>query len=180
MQRAEIGHDATRHPFGLSRASLVTAAVVVLLGAKVILPFGGWETFYVPFAFATVLVVRSVPAAPGSLLRRQATRRALVTVLGVACLGLVLATPIGPAPTGVIPWLMLVVVLVNVALGQATRRIAAAPDDAVDEREEQVRNRVHRDAYWLFTTKASCLWQQERESASASIFTISTLRLKAH
>jgi hypothetical protein len=42
-----------------------------------------------------------------------------------------------------------VLVLLDVALGRATQRRATAPDHAVDEREEGVRNRAHRLAYLI-------------------------------
>ena len=59
------------------------------------------------------------------------------------------ATAWRPALTGA-PVLLLLLVLLDIALGRATQRLATAADRTVDERQEALRNRAHRLAYWTF------------------------------
>ena len=106
---------------------------------------GGWFVLgYLAFVVLTAWTLRSLREDAGAWLGRRAVRRGLVIALVAACAALV-ASWSGP-------FLLVVVVLVllNVALGWATLRIASAPDAAVDERQEALRNRAHRIAYWTF------------------------------
>ncbi len=119
-----------------------TVLVVVLLLSGLSVP---WLLVYLGFVLATILVVRSVPQEPGALLGRRLARRTMVMGIFAVCAALSLPT----SPTWVF-LLFVALVLLNVALGRATRHMAAAPEDQVDEREESLRNRAHRYAYWLF------------------------------
>jgi hypothetical protein len=137
-------------PFGLSLSALVALVMAVLLVVAITVPFGlGWEVFYLAFVGATALMVRKAPAAPGSLLRLRTPRRALVGLIALIAAVMTLATQSGPAPYAIIPGSLVALGLLDVALGRATRRVAAAADSAVDEREEQIRNRVHRESFWI-------------------------------
>ena len=49
-----------------------------------------WELLYVAFIAATIVVVRTIPRAPGGLLRRRAVRRVLVASIGSLCVALLL------------------------------------------------------------------------------------------
>ena len=79
-------------------------------------------------------------------------RRGVLVALGALCVAL-LAAP-GPAtsaeasgPLG----LFLLLIVLNIALGRATQRMATATDDIVDERQEQTSNRAHRIAYAILS-----------------------------
>jgi hypothetical protein len=135
----------------------VTLAILVGLVTLSVLPFGGmgaWLIGYVFLVLATCVALRKTRRQPGSWLGRRVVRRGLVGLIAVTCVVLV-ATP---APSNPYPGstggglLLLVVFLVvlNIALGGATQRVAAAPDSSLDERQEAVRNRAHRIAYVVF------------------------------
>jgi hypothetical protein len=64
------------------------------------------------------------------------------------CLLLTLGTGSAQGQSQVVPELM-IVALCLFLLGRATRRIASAPDDAVDERQEALRNRAYRVSYGI-------------------------------
>src|SRR5258708_22212917 len=150
MRPTEVRDAGRPAPLGLSRSALLASVMTVLLLATSIAPFGpGWEVFYLAFVVATAVMVRTAPVAPGSLLRRRARRRLLVVLIALIAASLALATEVGPAPERITPWCLVALVLLDLALGRATGRVAAAPDSAVDEREEQLRNRVHRQSYYM-------------------------------
>ena len=108
------------------------------------LAFGGG---YLIFVALTIRVVRGVPVEPGAWLGRRDVRRALVLVVALMCL-LLTAQP-APGQAQVQLPVLLIVAFCLVLLGRATRRIASAPEYAVDERQEALRNRAHRIAYGL-------------------------------
>ncbi|HZU13282.1 MAG TPA: hypothetical protein VFB58_10625 [Chloroflexota bacterium] len=89
------------------------------------------------------------PEIPPRLPARQSVRRGLVTALGVICV--ILAET--PAVTALIgsAWqttldvlLVLVLLLANLTLRSATRRLAVAPDSSLDERQARVRDYAYR------------------------------------
>jgi hypothetical protein len=84
------------------------------------------------------------------LLRRRTIRRLLVVPIALIAAIMALSTEVGPVPEAITPWCLVALVLLDLALGRATGRVAAAADSAVDEREEQLRNRVHRHSYFMF------------------------------
>lgn len=145
-----------RRPPTFTTVTLTIGIVLVLL----VLPLtafamsglvGAWGGIgYLAFAVATAWTLRSARRQPGSWLGRQAVRRALVVGLLVVCACLV---AIGALPadvaSGSFVFLLVLLVLLNVALGQATLRMASAPETAVDERQEALRNRAHTIAYAL-------------------------------
>jgi len=106
----------------------------------------GWELPYLGLVGLTIVLVRSVPQAPGSLLRMRATRRGLVGALGTVC-ALLLVLPANSLALH--PLLLVFLVVLDVGLGRATRRLASAAQDAVDEREELLRNSAHRYAHFV-------------------------------
>jgi hypothetical protein len=84
--------------------------------------------------------------------------------------------------------LLLVLVLCDVALGRATRRIASADEDRIDERQEALRNRAHRTAYTILAMSVGLVllmaevatpeirrWISDRLSAGAAISFIQLL-----
>jgi hypothetical protein len=109
---------------------------------------------YLVLVVVTVVLVRGVRAEPGSWLSRRAVRRGLVGLMGAVCVAL-LAMPVPASPSGADaasawsgPFVLFVLLIVlNIALGRATQRVATAVDDRVDERQETLRNRAHRVAY---------------------------------
>lgn len=102
---------------------------------------------YAALVLITAAALHRGSGVPGSLLGRRAVRRSVVAVQGAICVALLLgalwASTAGQA------LLISVLVLLDVTLGRATQRVATAPDAAVDEREEAVRNRAHVHAYRL-------------------------------
>src|SRR5919204_3725438 len=103
---------------------------------------------YLLFIALTIAVVRSVPVEPGAWLGRRVIRRGLALVVALMCLLLILGTGSAQGQSQVVPELM-IVALCLFLLGRATRRIASAPDDAVDERQEALRNRAYRVSYGI-------------------------------
>jgi hypothetical protein len=149
---AELG-DSRPPSFTIGR--LTVSLVVVLLTIPVLLfPLGGlvWGLLlYLAFGLATAAVLRGVRREPGSWLGRRAVRRGLVVALAANCAALLFESARPPEEaSGPVVFLVVLLVLLNVALGRATQRVATAPDEIVDERQEGLRNRAHRIAYWLF------------------------------
>jgi hypothetical protein len=108
---------------------------------------------YLGLVGITMMVVSGVRREPGSWLGRRSVRRCVVVLLVVVCVGL-LATPpptynptSGESSTGPSLVLLMIMVLLNIALGRATQRVASAPETMVDERQEALRNRAYRVAY---------------------------------
>jgi hypothetical protein len=113
---------------------------------------GGWLwafAAYLGLAITTAAAVRSVSQEPGSWLGRRAARRLLVGAIAGTCAALV-ACSIWPSLARLSLVLVVALLLLDVALGQATQRVATAADDIVDERQEALRNRAHRLAYQMF------------------------------
>ena len=149
--RAETPGWGRLRPPTFTAARLTVGVLVALLVLPAILLAGlGWWQYaaYLVLMLATAAVLRSVSGQPGTWLGRRAVRRALVAALVADCAGLLLATALQPAPWSAV-LLLVLLVLLDVALGRATQRLAAAPDQAVDERQEALRNRAHRLAYWM-------------------------------
>ena len=126
------------------------ALIVTVLGGLLLLAAltglgGGWILLgYLAFVVLTAWTLRGVREEAGSWLGRRAVRRGLVAALLANCAALIAQSP------GTFPFVVALLVLLNVALGWATLRMAAAPDTVVDERQESLRNRSHRIAYWAF------------------------------
>lgn len=139
-----------RPPPIFTTTRITFALVVTVLGGLLLLASrfglaGGWVILgYFAFAVLTVWTVRGVREEAGAWLGRRSVRRGLVVALIADCVALVAQTP------GTFPFVLTLLVLLNVALGWATLRIASAPDRTVDERQESLRNRSHRIAYWAF------------------------------
>jgi hypothetical protein len=115
---------------------------------------------YLALVLTTWVVVSRVRHEPGSLLGRRGIRRALVAALVVVCAAL-LALPTPTLGTedrlGPILLFVMLLALLNVSLGLATQRVATAPDAAVDEREEALRNRAHHLAYGVLAAVIAAL-----------------------
>lgn len=86
---------------------------------------------------------------PSPLLRRQRIRRGLALALGLICVLLAegpavgaLAGPDWETALGIVAILLLLGL--NLTLRSATRRLAVAPDGALDERQEEIRNYAYR------------------------------------
>lgn len=124
---------------------LVAAAVlcILLLAAS-----GAFVAGYAALALATAVVLRQVSREPGSWLGRRRVRRGLVALLGAVCLALLLSG-LWPSTAAVPVLLFILLILLNIALGRATQRVATAPDATVDERQEALRNRAHLFSYRL-------------------------------
>jgi hypothetical protein len=130
----------------------ITAAILCLLVVfSVVLPgsTNGWIIgAYFALVLVTALVVRGVRQEPGSWLGRRTVRRCVVVLLAAICVALVATpTPSTPSDSSGLFVLFLLLIVLNVALGRATQRIATAPDAYVDERQEAQRNRAHRISY---------------------------------
>jgi hypothetical protein len=125
----------------------IVAALLILvaLGVLAYLAFFVAIAVYVAFLFATVLVVRSVPVEPGAWLGLRSIRRGLVIVIALLVLDFLTVGGFGFASVGLA--LFGVLALSDLALGRATRRVASADEDLIDERQETLRNRAHRTAY---------------------------------
>jgi hypothetical protein len=94
-----------------------------------------------------VRVVRGLPVEPGIWLGRRIVRRALVLLIALICLDFALGPQLLSGAGAV---LFLLLVLCDVALGRATSRITSAPEEALDERQEALRNRAFRISYATF------------------------------
>lgn len=104
---------------------------------------------YFGLVVVTIGVINGLRFEPGSWLGRRLVRCMLVLAIAAVLIGLL--TTAAPTPSGYGTLLMLsfLLIVLNVALGRATQRVATAPDSLVDEREEAMRNRAHRLAYVL-------------------------------
>jgi hypothetical protein len=108
---------------------------------------------YLGLVGVTMVVVSGVRKEPGSWLRRRRVRRGVVVLLVAVCIGLLATQPPSYNPTtgesgdGPLLLLFIFMVLLNIALGRATQRVASAPESMVDERQEALRNRAYRIAY---------------------------------
>lgn len=131
---------------------LTIALVILIVGYWILAGLTLFAVFslYLTFLVVTVLVVRSVPVQPGRWLAVRSLRRSLVAVIALGFVVLLLG-PSGPDSIGGEPILLLLLGLGFVILGRATQRVASAPDAQVDERQEALRNRSHRIAYWIFS-----------------------------
>ena len=134
------------------------ATVVVALGllfGLLLVPFDNLSAIafvaYWLFVAFTIRILRGVPAEPGAWLGRRSVRRGLVTLIALVC-ALFAVSPGQLSGWAVL--LTLFLVFCDLLLGRATRRIAAAPDEAVDERQEALRNRAHRLAYAILAILA--------------------------
>lgn len=136
-----------------ARRRLRTSTIMWLVAAVVLcvllLATSPWFiTGYAALALATAVVLRQVSREPGSWLGRRGVRRGLVAVLGAVCLALLLSGLWWPSTAAPLQLLVLLILL-DVALGQATQRVATAPDAIVDERQEALRNTAHVVSYRL-------------------------------
>ena len=104
---------------------------------------------YFGLVIVTIGVVNGLHLEPGSWLGRRLVRCVLVLAIAAVLLGLLTTGPLTSAGYGTFLMLLLLLIVLNIALGRATRRVATAPDSLVDEREEALRNRAHRIAYAL-------------------------------
>jgi hypothetical protein len=126
----------------------VVAALVLLLigfGLLVWLEVVDGTSLYVLFLLVTAFVVRSVEVEPGAWLGLRLVRRGLVVVITVITLDFLIMRSVDFANLGIA--LLVLLALGDVALGRATRRLATADEDRIDERQEALRNRAHRIAY---------------------------------
>jgi hypothetical protein len=133
----------------------VTAGLILMILAFSLLfaiPGFYWFTIYAVFVVATVFVVRSVPVEPGMWLGRRSVRRGLVLLTTLIALSFLARPYVDPNVGGNL--LLLLLVLCDLALGRATRRMASAPDWVIDERQEALRNHAHRLAYWMLAVAA--------------------------
>jgi lysylphosphatidylglycerol synthetase-like protein (DUF2156 family) len=105
---------------------------------------------YLLLVLVTWTVVAGVRREPGSWLSRRAVRRAVVAGIAVDCVGVVATSSPGLQLGSATLALLLLLVLLNIALGTATQRIATAPEGWIDERQEALRNRAHRGSYPVF------------------------------
>lgn len=124
----------------ITAGALVILVGLILLGLVGVLPF---TVSYLLFVVLTIDVVRSVPVEPGAWLGLRVVRRALVALIGLLTLGQLL-TPGLNVP------LLVALMLSDFALGRATRRIASAPRDVLDERQDVWRNHAYQVAYVIF------------------------------
>jgi hypothetical protein len=133
-------------PTRIATAILCVLALLSLLGtgSTTVWPIAA----YLVLVVATAIVVRGVRQEPGSWLGRRAVRRGIVLLLAGICVALVATpAPASPSDSSGLFILFLLLIVLNVALGRATQRIATAPDTFVDERQEAQRNRAHRISY---------------------------------
>ncbi len=134
----------------LTRITVTLASLVLLLLWGLFLVQEAVVAVYLVLVVVTAVLVRGVRAEPGSWLSGRTVRRVLVGLMGAVCVALLLT----PNPTSLSdsawsgPFVLFVLLIVlNIALGRATQRLATAVDDRVDERQGALRNRAHRIAY---------------------------------
>ena len=145
-----------RRPPIFTTTRLTIALIIAVPLALVLLTLAGsgagWSMLaYLAFAVATAWMLRSVRHEAVALLGRRVVRRGVVAALAATCVALVAIAALASAQAaGSLPFLVALLVLLNVAVGWATLRMATAPDGMVDERQESLRNRAHRIAYWTF------------------------------
>jgi hypothetical protein len=136
----------------LSRLTTPQVTALIILSLAVLFAFplavqSLWLGGYLVLVLVTCVTLRGARREPGSWLGQRTVRRAVVLLIAADCLAL-LAIPT-PVSSSIITLLLFLVVL-NVALGGATQRLASAPDRLVDERQEALRNQAHRIAYAIF------------------------------
>jgi hypothetical protein len=126
---------------------VVAALVVVLIGFTLLAWFEVFDAglLYLIFVIVTAFVVRSVDVEPGTWLGLRAVRRGLVVVIALIAADFLTMRAMDFSNVGIS--LLVPLALGDVALGRATRRIASADSDRIDERQEALRNRAHRIAY---------------------------------
>jgi hypothetical protein len=134
---------------------VVAALLVVLIGfgALVWLQVVDGAFLYLLFLLATAFVVRTVEVEPGAWLGMRSVRRGLVVVLALITLDLLTMQTTDFANVGIA--LLVLLALGDIALGRATRRLATADEDRIDERQEAMRNRAHRIAYAILATSVT-------------------------
>jgi hypothetical protein len=136
-------------------------ALVTANGLLAILPLVG----YLLLVLVTWAVVAGVRREPGSWLGRRAVRRVLVVAIAADCVGLVATSPPGSQLGSATLPLLIFLVLLNIALGNATQRMATAPQGWIDERQEELRNHAHRLAYPVFAAVVGALLLADVASA---------------
>jgi hypothetical protein len=126
---------------------VVAALVLVLIGFGLLawLQVIDGAFLYLLFVLATVFVVRSVDVEPGAWLGLRVVRRGLVIVITLITLDFLIMRTMDFINVGI--GLLVLLALADLTLGRATRRIASADADRIDERQEALRNRAHRIAY---------------------------------
>lgn len=127
---------------------VLLATVVLFLVLGVFLSAVSFS--YLLFVILTVFAVRSVPVEPGAWLGLRIVRRLLVAVILAITVDLLFV------PSLAIPALV-ALILCDFALGRATRRLAGAPDDVLDERQAVWRNRAYTIAYVLFAATVAAV-----------------------
>jgi hypothetical protein len=128
-------------------------ALVTANGLLAILPLVG----YLLLVLVTWAVVAGVRREPGSWLGRRPVRRVLVVAIAADCVGLVATSHPGSQLGSATLPLLIFLVLLNIALGNATQRMATAPQGWIDERQEELRNHAHRLAYPVFAAMVGAL-----------------------
>jgi len=121
-------------------------ALATTNGFLAILPLPG----YLLLVMVTWAVVAGVRREPGSWLGRRGVRRVVVAAVAADCVGLIATSLPNPQLGSATLLLLIFLVLLNIALGNATQRMATAPEGRIDERQEELRNRAHRLAYPVF------------------------------
>ena len=151
------GGERRRRPRLFSNRVTPVVAVIVflwlILGLLAILPLPA----YLLLVLVTWAVVAGVRREPGSWLGRRGVRRALVAAIAADCVGLVATSPPGSQLGSATLPLLIFLVLLNIALGNATQRMATAPQGWIDERQEELRNHAHRLAYPVFAAVVGAL-----------------------
>jgi len=139
------------HPlFAIDRVAVALVIVLIGFGALVWLEVVDGAFLYLLFLLATAFVVRTVEVEPGAWLGVRLVRRGLVVVLTLITLDLLTMHTTDFVNVGIA--LLVLLALGDVALGRATRRLATADEDRIDERQEAMRNRAHRIAYAILAT----------------------------
>jgi hypothetical protein len=126
---------------------VVAALILILVGLGVLASMAvfGATFLYVVYLLVTVFVARSVPVEPGAWLGVRVVRRGLVVVTALITLDFLAMSLADFRAFGLT--LLVALALCDLALGRATRRIATADLDHLDERQKALRNRAHRIAY---------------------------------
>jgi hypothetical protein len=147
-------------PNAFTPTRIALGILVVLMAVGLALPDAA-ETWvliaYLGLVVVTAVVINGVHNEPGLWLGRRAVRRGIVVAIGAICAGLLMVTPTVPGDNWSLILLLVLMILLNIALGRATQRIATAADSWVDERQEALRNRAHRIAYVVFALVAGGL-----------------------
>ena len=149
---------------------LLVLAALFVANSTVIPSLLPWIVYLV-LVFVTWGVVAGVRREPGSWLGRRGVRRGLVVAIAADCVGVVAASSPGFQLGSTTVLLLLFLVLLNIALGRATERMATAPDGSVDERQEALRNRAHHLAYPVFAAIVGALLIADVVSAPSRTWT---------